>query len=223
MINGVRFKVCGLTSLVDAAAADACGADYLGFIFFQQSPRYVSMETFNAMAAHLPRKPKVAVTVDPTLDELARLKAAGFDYYQLHFPLTTPLARVEAWAAAVTPEKLWLAPRVPPGELLEPSLFALANTFLFDTYQAGTYGGTGQVGDWAEFGRLQKEFPRINWILAGGITAENVVVALTATEARTVDVNSGVESVPGIKSVEKLKRFCAVLGEYKGALTRPPF
>jgi phosphoribosylanthranilate isomerase len=223
MINGVRFKVCGLTSLVDAAAADACGADYLGFIFYQKSPRYVSLETFHAMAGHLPRKPRVAVTVDPSLEELARLKASGFDFYQFHFPLTTPLERIEAWTAAITPDKLWLAPRVPPGETLEPSLFALANTFLFDTYQAGTYGGTGQVGDWSKFGYLQKEYPRVNWILAGGITAENVVPALTATGARTVDVNSGVESVPGIKSVDKLKRFAAVLSEYKGALTRPPF
>ena len=56
MINGVRFKVCGLTSQVDAAMADAHGADYLGFIFYPKSARYISVESYHAMEAHLPRK-----------------------------------------------------------------------------------------------------------------------------------------------------------------------
>ena len=221
MINGVRFKVCGLTSLVDAGMADACGADFLGFIFYPKSPRYISLESYLSMAAHLPHKPRVAVTVEPSVEELVRLKGEGFDYFQLHFPLSTPLARVEAWATAVSPERLWLAPRVPPGEQIEPALYAFAGTFLFDTYQAGTYGGTGQAGDWQAFARLQDEHPRLNWILAGGLTAENILAALTVTNARMVDVNSGIESVPGIKSAEKLQRFCAALREVKSR-SRPP-
>jgi phosphoribosylanthranilate isomerase len=221
MINGVRFKVCGLTSLIDAGTADACGADYLGFNFYQKSPRYVSLETFHSMAPHLPHKPTVAVTVEPTPEELARLKGEGFDFFQLHFPLRTPLARIETWAAAVTPERLWLAPRVPPGERIEPAMFALAGTFLFDTYQAGTYGGTGQVGDWRAFARLQVEYSRLNWMLAGGLTADNIAAALGVTNARMVDVNSGIESVPGIKSAEKLQRFCAALREIPSR-SRPP-
>ena len=222
MINGVRYKVCGLTSLVDAGTADACGADYLGFIFYQKSPRYVSLETYHSMAPHLPHKPRVAVTVEPTSEELAHLKGEGFDFFQVHFPFATPQARIEAWSAAVTPEKLWLAPRVPPGERIEPALFSLASTFLFDTYQAGTYGGTGQAGDWQAFARLQTEHPRLNWILAGGLNAENIAPALDVTKARTVDVNSGIESVPGIKSAEKLQRFCAALREIPSRASRPP-
>jgi len=221
MINGVRFKVCGLTSLVDAGAVDARGADYLGFNFYPKSPRYISLETYHSMSPHLPHKPRVAVAVEPTPEELARLKGEGFDFFQFHFPTTTPLARIEAWASAVTPEKLWLAPRVPPGEQIEPALFALAGTFLFDTYHAGTYGGTGQAGDWQAFARLQNEHPRQTWILAGGLTAENIAAALGVTNARVVDVNSGIESVPGIKSAEKLQRFCAVLREIPSR-SRPP-
>ncbi|MBK9989726.1 MAG: phosphoribosylanthranilate isomerase [Verrucomicrobia bacterium] len=223
MINGVRFKVCGLTSLADAAAADACGADYLGFIFYQKSPRYISLESYHAMSAHLPHKPRVAVTVEPTTEEIIRLKAEGFDFFQFHFPHDTELSRVEHWSELITPNKLWLAPRVPPGEHLEPAMLALANTFLYDTYRAGTYGGTGQAGDWTRYKQLQKDHPRINWILAGGLTPENAVAALTETGARTIDVNSGVESVPGIKSAEKLKRLAQVLSTYKGALSRSPF
>jgi len=221
MINSVRFKVCGLTSLVDAVTADACGADYLGFIFYPKSPRYISLESYHAMAAHLPHKPRVAVTVEPTNDDLVRLKTEGFDYFQLHFPLSTPLARIEAWSALVTPEKLWLAPRVPPGERIEPATYALASTFLFDTYQAGTYGGTGQAGDWKAFARLQDDHPRLNWILAGGLTADNIIAALNVTKARMVDVNSGIESVPGIKSAEKLQRFCEALRTIPSR-SRPP-
>jgi phosphoribosylanthranilate isomerase len=221
MINGIRFKVCGLTSLLDAETVEACGADYLGFNFYEKSPRYISLESFRAMAPHLPRKPKIAVTVEPTAEEVIRLKDDGFDFFQFHFPHATPLARVEAWAAAVTPEKLWLAPRVPPGEAIEPALFSLAGTFLFDTYQAGTYGGTGRAGDWPAFSRLQDEHPRVNWILAGGLTAENIAAALTATHARQVDVNSGIESVPGIKSAEKLQRFCTALRDFSSR-SRPP-
>ena len=223
MINGIRFKVCGLTSLMDAGLSDSAGADYLGFIFYNKSPRYVSIESYRAMAARLPRKPKVAVTVEPTLEDLTVLKALGFDFFQCHFPHTTPLSLVEKWSSAVTPEKLWLAPRVPPGEHLEPAIFSLAGTFLFDTFRAGTYGGTGQVGDWATFRWLAKEHPRINWILAGGLTPENVGSALKETGARVLDFNSGVESVPGIKSSEKLHRLTAALSSYKPAASRHPF
>lgn len=223
MINGIRFKVCGLTSQADAVLAESSGADYLGFIFYPKSPRYISIESYRAMMAHLPLKPKVAVMVEPTSEELAAITAQGFDYYQFHFPHTTPLATIEHWSQTVTPEKLWIAPRVPPGGGLEPALYALAGTILFDTYRAGTYGGTGQVGDWSAYKRLSKEYPRNNWILAGGLTPENIVPALTETGARIVDVNSGVESVPGIKSAEKLKRLAEALGSYKGASSRQPF
>lgn len=223
MINGIRFKVCGLTSQKDAALAEGSGADYLGFIFYPKSPRYISVESYRAMMAHLPLKPKVAVMVEPTSAELEAIKMLGFDYFQFHFPHTTPLATIESWSQMVSPEKLWLAPRVPPGGGLEPALYALAGTLLFDTYRAGTYGGTGQIGDWAAFKRLSKEYPRINWFLAGGLTPDNIVHALTETGARIIDVNSGVESVPGIKSAEKLKRLAEELGSYKGAITKPPF
>jgi phosphoribosylanthranilate isomerase len=175
------------------------------------------------MVSRLPHKPRVAVTVEPSAEEVSVLKAQGFDFYQFHFPHTTPLATVEAWASAVTPEKLWLAPRVPPGQGLEHGIFALAGTFLFDTYRAGTYGGTGQVGDWTTFKRLYREYPRINWILAGGLTPENIVAALGETGARIVDVNSGVESVPGIKSAEKLQKLSTALRAYKGAISKHPF
>lgn len=213
MINGIRLKVCGITSLVDAGLAAANGADYLGFIFHPRSPRFVSWESFHVLKSGLPAKPRVAVMVEPAVDDLKRARIEGFDYFQVHFPHDIALERVQAWSEEVGLAKLWLAPRVPPGESLAPAIFACTETILFDTYQTGTYGGTGKPGDWGAFSRLQAEHPRINWILAGGINAGNIAAALKVTHARWVDVNSGVESVPGIKSAEKLKQFCNVLRE----------
>src|SRR4051812_24923907 len=84
MIDGIRFKVCGLTSLVDAEFADKCGADYLGFNFYPKSPRAISLAQYRAMLMRLPERKKVAVLVEPSVDELAGLRDAGLDYFQIH-------------------------------------------------------------------------------------------------------------------------------------------
>jgi phosphoribosylanthranilate isomerase len=211
MIDGIRIKVCGLTSLVDAEFVDRCGADYLGFIFYPKSPRAISLETFRAMAARLPDRKKIAVTVEPTAAELAALTAAGFDYFQIHFRHDIPLPTVAAWSEAVGVNRLWLAPKLPPGVDVAPELLPLAGTFLLDTFHAEKFGGTGESGDWAKFARHQAAHARSKWILSGGLRAENLAEALRASGARIVDVNSGVESAPGVKDHAKLRRFAAAV------------
>ncbi|HZP61710.1 MAG TPA: phosphoribosylanthranilate isomerase, partial [Opitutaceae bacterium] len=81
MIDGIRFKVCGLTSLVDAEFADRCGADYLGFIFYPASPRAITLAQFRAMQPQLPPRKKVAVSVEPLLQDLVTQAAAGADFF----------------------------------------------------------------------------------------------------------------------------------------------
>jgi phosphoribosylanthranilate isomerase len=211
MIHGVRFKVCGLTSLVDAEASDSVGADYLGFILYPKSPRYVSLAQFAAMAPRLPPRKKVAVVVDPTLEALAEIKTAGFDYLQVHFSPTTPLATVARWLEVIPRKMLWLAPRVPPGQELESGLIALVDHVLLDTYHPEAHGGTGRTGDWTSFKVLSSGFPHVNWILAGGLNPNNIAAALAATGARWVDVNSGIESAPGVKDHAKLQAFVTAL------------
>jgi phosphoribosylanthranilate isomerase len=211
MIHGVRFKVCGLTSLVDAEAADAVGADYLGFILYPKSPRYVSLTQFAAMTPRLPPRKKVAVVVEPTVETLAEIKAAGFDYVQVHFSPTTPLATVAHWLEVIPRERLWLAPRVPPGQEVNSGFIALVDHILLDTYHPQAHGGTGQTGDWTSFKALRFGFPHVNWILAGGLSPENIGAALAATGARWVDVNSGIESAPGVKDHAKLRAFVSTL------------
>lgn len=220
MIDGIRFKVCGLTSLVDAEFADRCGADFLGFILYPKSPRYVSLEQYRAMASRLPERKHVAVMVTPSAVELTAIEAAGFDFFQIHLPLETPLAEIEAWSKIVGADRLWLAPKLPPKEDVPPALLPLARFFLLDTFHAARFGGSGQTGDWGKFLRHQNANPRQTWILAGGLNPDNIGEALRTSGARFVDVNSGVESAPGVKDEEKLKRFVVRLHESRTASAR---
>lgn len=211
MINGIRLKVCGITSLVDAEAADAVGADYLGFIFYPKSPRWVSSHQYRAMQERLPARKKVAVSVEPGPADLAQQVELGFDCFQIHFNPQTPGAVIGAWAETVGVPRLWLAPRLPPGVDIYPELLPFTETFLIDTFHPDKMGGTGATGDWAKFRRYRETHPAKHWILSGGLDHGNVAEAVTATGARFVDVNSGVEQAPGIKSPAKLKAFALAL------------
>lgn len=213
MIDGIRFKVCGLTSLVDAEFADNCGADYLGFILYAKSPRHIALETYRAMAKRLPERRKVAVSVEPTVAELTAMKEAGFDFFQIHFRPEVATATVAGWSEAVGAEKLWLAPKLPPAVDVRAELQPLAKFFLLDTFHAEGFGGSGKTGDWDKFTRHQAAHPEKTWILAGGLNPENIGEALHASGARFVDVNSGVEAAPGVKDHAKLKRFVVRLHE----------
>jgi len=205
MINGVRLKVCGLTSLVDADAADAVGADYLGFIFYPKSPRGITLTQYAAMKDRLPPRKKVAVSVAPSPAELAAQLAAGFDFFQIHFAADTAIPVMVAWSQLVGRANLWLAPKLPPAEDVKPEWLPLADTFLLDTFHADKFGGTGETGDWAKFKRHREAHPAKTWILSGGLKPDNVAGAITATGAKFLDVNSGVELSPGVKDPAKLK------------------
>ena len=213
MIDGIRFKVCGLTSLVDAEFADRCGADYLGFNFYPKSPRYLSLAQYRAMAPRLPDRRKVAVLVEPSLDELAAMRDADFDFFQIHFRPETTDAQLSAWSQLVGEKHLWLAPKLPPEQDVSPIALAVAKFILLDTFQRDAFGGTGRTGDWPKFARLQSAHRGNFWILAGGLTPENIGEAIKQSGAKFVDVNSGVESAPGVKDEAKLKRFVVRLHE----------
>ena len=216
MIAGIRFKVCGLTSLVDVECADKCGADYLGFNLYPKSPRHVSLEQYRALAKNLPDRRKIAITVAPTLEELTEMKAAGFDAFQIHFVADTPLETIQAWSELVTPDRLWLAPKLPPEMDVPMEWLPLAKTFLMDTFSKSEFGGSGKTGDWSKFARHQKSYPENTWVLAGGISPENIADVLKQSETRFVDINSGVETAPGVKDHAKLKQFVVILNEIRG-------
>jgi phosphoribosylanthranilate isomerase len=207
MINGIRIKVCGVTTLIDAEAADAGGADFLGFNLYKESPRFVSMEQWKSMLPNLPDRKKVAVSVVPRVDELKAMVDAGFDLFQIHFPPETPVEMVEAWSNVVDAARLWIAPKLPPGEPFRAELLPFAGSVLWDAFAKDKFGGTGHTSDWAAFRVERESHQGRNWILAGGLSPDNISAALAATGAKIVDVNSGVETSPGIKNPDKLRAF----------------
>lgn len=207
MINGVRVKICGLKTLVDAEAADSIGADFLGFNFYPKSPRFISLGQWEAMSPKLPARKNVAVTVLPTVEEIRAWVDAGMDIIQAHFPLGTDEAIIAAWSQAIGPDRLWIAPRLPEGEPFPSNLLHYAGAVLWDTYVPGEFGGSGKTGDWAGFRRTQEAHPETTWILAGGLKPENVAEAIHTSAARFIDLSSGVEAAPGIKDPGKLQAF----------------
>jgi phosphoribosylanthranilate isomerase len=196
---------------VDADTADAVGADFLGFIFHPKSPRNIAPAQYQAMSERLPPRKRVAVCVEPTAAELAALVALDFDRCQIHFSAATPVTTLAAWSQLVGRTQLWLAPKLPSGQDVKPEWLPFADTFLLDTFHADKFGGTGETGDWPKFKHHREAHREKTWILSGGLTPENIAAAVTATGAKFVDVNSGVEQAPGIKSPAKLQALVLAL------------
>ena len=196
---------------MDAEFVDCAGADALGFILYPKSPRHVSLLQYKEMARRLPEgRKRVAVMVEPTATGLADALAAGFDCFQIHFDQAkVPVATVAGWSHAIGPKRLWLAPKLTPGVEIKGELLLLADTFLMDTFKADGFGGTGRTGDWAGFARLKAAHPKKTWILAGGLSPENIAAALAESGATFIDVNSGVETSPGIKDHAKVRQLMA--------------
>lgn len=222
MIDGVRLKFCGLRSLVDAEYADKLGADFFGFILYPKSPRYLRLQDFIHLAPNLPAgRKRVAVMVAPTVTELAATAAAGFDRFQIHFPADTPDQTVARWSETVGVERLWLAPKRPPGGPYHQGWLDAAATQLVDTFHEAGFGGSGQTGNWAEFVNLREAHPHRTWILAGGLTPDNIAVALAESGANFVDVNSGVETAPGIKDHTKMRQMVLAIHRQRAPAPSP--
>jgi phosphoribosylanthranilate isomerase len=211
MIDGIHLKVCGLTTLADAHFADESGADYLGFNFYKKSPRHISIDQFRSMSGRLPKQNRVAVAVEPDAASLRAMGDAGIDRYQIHFRHELPIEAIEAWSLAVGAENLWLAPKLPLASDVPATWLGLAKVVLLDTFDESLFGGTGRTGDWPKFRRHLERHPGTTWILSGGLNPGNVEGALAGSGARFLDVNSGVESSPGMKDHAKLTAFIAAM------------
>jgi phosphoribosylanthranilate isomerase len=209
MKDAIHIKVCGLTSLADAEFADAQGVEYLGFNLYPKSPRYFPLAQYRSVAASLPGRRTVAVTVEPGPGELSALRDAGFDLFQVHFRHDRSPGVIAAWSEEVGAANLWLAPKLPPGVEVDHGWLGLAGSFVLDTFDGALFGGTGRTSDWPKFRRHREANPGHTWILSGGLSADNVADALAGSGARFVDVNSGVESSPGVKDPDKLRAFVA--------------
>ncbi len=215
-----HIKICGITNLEDALFAARAGADMLGFILYERSPRYVSPSSVRGIvrglrarwadepASQTPMPKLTGVFVNEPADSVERImQYAGLDYAQLHGNETPDALHTLAGCSykAVRPQpqaddwEQWLqfaALGLQPG----PSL-------LVDAFSAAAYGGTGHLADWSLAAAMARRIPGM--LLAGGLTPDNVTSALEAVRPWGVDVSSGVEASPGVKDHAAVAAFIA--------------
>lgn len=206
----IRVKICGLKESAHVAAAVAAGANYVGFVFFPKSPRNLTHAEAAALALAVPPGiAKVALTVDAddaALDAL--LAAVPLDMLQLHGRETPErVAAVRARYGLPVMKAVGVATEA---DLAALDIYAeVADQILVDAKAppgAALPGGNGLAFDWRLIAGREWARP---WMLAGGLTPDNVGEAVRLTGARQVDVSSGVESAPGVKDAGKIAAFVA--------------
>jgi len=213
-----QVKICGITRPEDAELALSLGADYIGIIVYEKSPRAVPLERIPSLLEHIPAGKRVLVDVSTPTDQLERYLSLGFDAYQIHFDLDVSMASVAAWSGLVGQHALWAAPRIPQSEPHFPQvLMEFADTLLLDAYDRNAYGGTGRSGEnWQRFLDCTMLYQHKRWILAGGLSPETIGDALRFTQAAMVDVNSGVEASPGVKDSMRLREVFRAIRAHDG-------
>ncbi|MFA5038544.1 MAG: phosphoribosylanthranilate isomerase [Candidatus Omnitrophota bacterium] len=195
-----RVKICGITNLHDARESVACGADFLGFVFFSKSPRAVSPRRAKAIIKGLPaRVKKVGVFVNQDPQEVKRVaRYCGLDFLQFHGDETP--AYVRAFRGYRVIKAFRIRRRVPWKQLKRYR----SCSFLFDTYRESKFGGTGETFGWKVLLPLSK---KCRFFVSGGLAAENVEELIRLLKPFAVDVSSGVEKQPGKKDLTLVKRF----------------
>ena len=198
----VKTKICGITNPVDALAALEAGAEMLGFNFYARSPRYVQPAEARRIIEVLPEGVEcVGVFVNEVEPEVVERVAreAGIGAVQLHGEETHEFCR------ALRGLKTIKALRVGPVYTAEAAAAYPTDAVLLDAYVAGEWGGTGHTFDWALARRTREVVLRL--FLAGGLNPENIAEAVAAVRPYAVDVCSGVETSPGRKSPQLMRRF----------------
>jgi len=205
----VKVKICGLTRCDDAGAAAEAGADALGFMFYEPSPRHVTCAQAAEIIRGLPPfVAKVGVFVDPTEELVHRAVAeCGLDTLQFHGHEPPKFCRKFGL-------KVIKAFRIRDLDSLQslPAYATDADAWLLDRFVPGQPGGTGARFNW-DLALEAKKLGR-PIVLAGGLTPENVGEAVRQVRPFAVDVSSGVEAAPGQKDLRKMRAF---IGAAKGA------
>lgn len=199
------IKICGLTQHAQSEAVIATGADALGFNFWPHSKRYLPLEDARSWLPTLTPGPAlIAVAVNPDAPLLdALINSRLFHRIQLHGD-ESPQDVAALMARGVHVIK---ALQVRD----ESSLNAIADypcaDILLDAFNPGLYGGVGEPFPWHLFELARQRFPEKRLILSGGLTPENIALAVTQTRPAAIDVASGVESTPGLKDLDKVSAF----------------
>jgi phosphoribosylanthranilate isomerase len=232
-------KICGITNLDDALVAVDAGADAVGFVFYEKSPRFVTVETAREIIAKLPESvEKVGVfVVNSGVEWDEVVHSTGLTAVQQYLPLQ-PDVRSHQTKATGFPRPLKFFLAWPLGLLVEAgaSIQGLANDFermgeelrahgspeglvdifFLDSGGAASPGGTGTPFDWTKAVPLAEGMRRgrLKLVVAGGLRPENVDSALDTLHPWGVDVATGVEARPGKKDPEKVRAFVRAVREY---------
>ena len=208
MTNPVSVKICGLATVDDVRACADAGANYIGLVFFEKSPRNITIPAARELALAAPLGlAKVALVVNPSDAELDAITGTvPLDMLQLH-GRETPERVAEVKARYGLP--VMKAVGIADGDDLPKleSYFGVADQILVDAKppKGGELpGGNGLSFDWRLIAGRRWRCP---WMLAGGLTAENVAEAVKMTGAKQVDVSSGVEDAPGQKNAKLIQKF----------------
>jgi phosphoribosylanthranilate isomerase len=206
----VRIKICGITTPADAELAASLGVDMIGLNFYPKSPRCIDEATARSIVHVLPATCEaVALFVDESpARALKRARDLGISIVQLHGEHREPLVDGVKWIHAFPVRDRQSVDSIESHvRAAAPLPFAI----LVDAHVPGMHGGTGQTAPW----QLLADFkPGVPLILAGGLTPENVAEAIRIVRPYAVDVASGVESSPGRKDADKLRRFVEAVRAY---------
>jgi len=210
----IRIKMCGVTRPGDALVAVEAGVDALGFIFHHKSPRAIDPEQARLLIKELPPfVDTVGVFVDKKRKEVEEIvQYCHLNYAQLHG--TESPKYCERLIRFAAPCQVLKAFRVNESLTAEAiaSYEPFVKGYLLDTFHKQMEGGTGETFDWSLVERLALRRPML---LAGGLNPENVQEALKALRPYGVDVNSGVESQPGLKDHALIKQFVQRVREFE--------
>tara|TARA_R110002124_G_scaffold35633_2_gene115716 strand:+ start:3380 stop:4012 length:633 start_codon:yes stop_codon:yes gene_type:complete len=204
----MNIKICGLRDAATLRVALEAGARYVGFVFFAKSPRHVEIETARALALSVPEGvAKVALTVNADDAYLDAINAAvPLDMLQLHGQES--VARIAALRTRYGLPIMKAVGVAAESDLASLATYgAVADQLLIDAKppkDAVLPGGNGLAFDWRLIANRRWPVP---WMLAGGLTADNVAEAIRLTGARQVDVSSGVESAAGVKDPARIRAF----------------
>jgi phosphoribosylanthranilate isomerase len=203
-MNKLFVKICGLTRSQDAELAVGLGASALGFVFWPNSPRTVSTDVAKGIAANVPANVlKVGVFVDQPVEEVARIMdEVGLDVAQLHGRESPEYCR------RLAKRTIFKAIGMTDNGSTRVDDFDADVVLLIDAHDPALFGGTGKTVNWDSAREIAA---RRRTILAGGLNAANIKLAIRSVRPYGVDVSSGVESVPGVKDPNRLRTFFEAL------------
>ena len=199
-----KIKICGITNLEDARFAAGALVDYLGFIFYEKSPRYIEPGEAGAIINWIEGPEKVGVFVNQPLDDVNQIaKETGLVFVQLHGDesveycglIEKPIIKV----IHIEEETVDYLLKHQVEQYAE-----VADYLLFDSKIDGKWGGTGTAFDWNILKEIGDDIP---FFLSGGLKADNIKKAIETVQPFAVDVSSSLEQKPGLKDFGKIEAF----------------